>query len=86
MREWEVFEKWAALARMEKAPQPDVAAAVIYRLTVLPEEDAATGIWAFVTVTACAAAVCAFLGYDSWLSLFGNWYGWAQDFASWSLI
>jgi len=82
------FKQWAELARLEQAPQPDVASAVLRRLqrSALLPESPTTGMWAFAIASACAAAACAFWGHDAWLALLGNWYSSIQDFASWSLI
>ncbi|MBI4375058.1 MAG: hypothetical protein HY549_01285 [Elusimicrobia bacterium] len=86
MSEWDNFEKWAALARKEEPPRTDVARAVLYRLKQPARvENVSDGIWAFSTASACAALVCAIVGYNSWLSLLGDYYGWMHDFASWNL-
>ncbi|MBI5244757.1 MAG: hypothetical protein HY922_13895 [Elusimicrobia bacterium] len=88
MSELERFQRWAGLARLEQPPKPDVAPAVLERLreTVVFPEAATAGMWLFAAASACAAAVCAVFGYDSWLTLLGDWYGWVQDFAPWRLI
>ncbi|MBI4529095.1 MAG: hypothetical protein HY695_35305 [Deltaproteobacteria bacterium] len=82
------FEKWAELARLEHAPQPDVVPSVLRDLksAAIAPENPATGVWAFVLASAFAAVACAWLGHDAWLALLGNWYSWIQDFTLWSSI
>ena len=85
----EQFERWARRAQHEPAPQPDVAHAVMGRLRRARPEPAARPsilLWAFSGASACAAAVCALLGYHAWLAVTDPFQGWMENVSTWWML
>ena len=83
------FERWAARTRGERAPEPDVARAVMRRLRA-GEPEGAQGpsivLWLFSGASACAAAACAVLGISAWLSLNDPWQNLTQGISDWWML
>lgn len=84
MSDHDAFDRWAALARGERAPGTDAAPDVLGRLRAAAEEE--PGLWALAYTSACAAAVVGGFGWQAWLALLGDWYSWLQDFSTWRLV
>ncbi|HVE13312.1 MAG TPA: hypothetical protein VNI01_07960 [Elusimicrobiota bacterium] len=82
MTRFEDFERWAAAARGDVGPRPDVAAAVLRRLEAEEEPAPLPAAWAWAS--AGAALASAMLGYYSWQAMLGNCFDWARDFTAWS--
>jgi hypothetical protein len=85
MADLQQFERWAARARQEQAPQPDVAPAVMRKIRRLqaPAEDD-RGLWAWALGGAGAtAAVCGVLGYFAWWEMTAPWVSWARELSDW---
>jgi hypothetical protein len=84
------FDAWARRAAREEVPVTDVAGPVLARLSQAEEPDVAfvRWLWGATAATACAAAVCAAVGYLAWseVAVLSHWFGWARDFQmGWSL-
>jgi hypothetical protein len=77
---WERFEALAALAARESAPAPDVTRAVRWKLAQRAAEKVSLA-WVSRLATACtaAAAVCAWLGWQAWVTLSDPAGGWFQS-------
>ena len=80
------FEQWAARAREEPAPAPDVAPDVMRRLRRM-QPGAYPGptvwMWAASGAAAAAAVVCGMLGYYAWVEITAPWHPWLQEFSDW---
>lgn len=69
----ERFERWAADARREAAPRPDVADAVLERLRAEgggPPDRAGLSVWLAGGLAAAAAAAVAITEASAWTGLF----------------
>ena len=82
------FDRWAHRAHAEAAPQPNVTTAVLRRLRETEPEAAQPGLWLWLLsgVSACAALICAALGYGAWVALTEPWPSWLHDLSNWGWL
>ena len=89
MKDMDRFERWAARARMEIVPAPDVADAVMRRLAGPARPAIITPsplVWTFSAASAAAAFICGVLGWLAWAEMNASAFAWLQDFSNWGAI
>lgn len=81
------FDRWARRACAEVPPQPDVAPAVMQSLRGLKRRPEPVGLmWLLSGAAACAAALCAAVGYRAWLALDSPLRTWVEDLSEWGIL
>jgi hypothetical protein len=84
------FEALVRRARTERAPAPDVAAAVLRRLRT-PQPAPIGGeplgwMWATSTAMTAATVLVAALTYFSWLEFNGTMSAWVTEVSQWGIL
>jgi hypothetical protein len=89
MKAMDRFERWAARARAEAAPEIDVADAVMCRL----ERPAAPIVispprwmWATAAASVAAAAVLGVVGYMAWIEMNAPGIALLQELSGWGVM